>query len=424
MPTNLQESPAILGEWIAKQRWFGGKSKAITEWQIEAFQQIGNLALIAIRAHYAEGQSEAYFVPLSSSREGNVLPGFSDAISEPVFHNWLHASLQKEPSFHPYSADNTAPSGVRFDAEQSNSALILDGKFFVKIYRRLTPGPSPDAEMLRYLSEDAAFPYVPKYFGLVRWEKWPIALATSVVQEAQNAWDLALKFAREFYETGNHGEWPKLARELGQRTGEMHATLAGAIGPDFEAEAFTAEDFDAVATRIRALESSTRKALEQPNKLIPDTGCALAQHFLREKAYRPEKIIPQTAVKTRVHGDFHLGQVLWNRGDFVIIDFEGEPARSLAERRSKNSPIRDIAGMLRSFHYAAHSAGSGADAEKWASVSSEAFLAGWTASAPKLAVDLPLLPLFLREKALYELDYEINNRPDWTRIPLLALTLK
>ena len=128
-------------------------------------------------------------------------------------------------------------------------------------------------------------------------------------------------------------------------------------------------------------------------------------------------------MKTRTHGDYHLGQVLWTGSDFVIIDFEGEPSRSLAERRAKRSPLRDVAGMLRSFHYAAHAAAAdgGATAEQWAADSQAAFLAAWREAAPSLAPGLSLLPLFAAEKALYELAYELNNRPDWIRIPLQAL---
>ena len=129
------------------------------------------------------------------------------------------------------------------------------------------------------------------------------------------------------------------------------------------------------------------------------------------------------ATKIRIHGDYHLGQVLFTGDDFVIMDFEGEPARSLAERRAKHPPLRDVAGMSRSFHYAAHAAG-GTDAENWATHSQQAFLDGWRAAVAGSAIEYDavsereLLRFFLIEKALYEVDYELNNRPGWLAIPL------
>jgi len=239
-------------------------------------------------------------------------------------------------------------------------------------------------------------------------------------------------------------EFLSRARQLGLRTGELHLALASdERDPDFAPEPFGERDRLALASAIRGEGKRVLDLLAERRAALPselaNSVAALAETAPRfdETAGRLAAAAHLATARTRTHGDYHLGQVLNTGDDFVILDFEGEPARSLAERRLKRSPLRDVAGMLRSFHYAAHSAVSKLGerrafaeplGELWAATVSRAFLEGWlsqTAGAPFVpsppADLLQLLEAFLLEKALYEIAYELNNRPTWVGIPLRGI---
>jgi len=237
---------------------------------------------------------------------------------------------------------------------------------------------------------------------------------------------------------------------LGRRTAELHLALATpSDNAAFTPEPFTAETLEADATRLYAQSARTLNALKRGLTALPDEPTADAAALLlsrRLELLRRSRAITEVAPdeagqRIRIHGDYHLGQLLRSRGDYVILDFEGEPARPLAERRAKQSPLRDVAGMLRSFSYAAHTGldayvqrhpGAAKSLEPWAqlwqnAVSSE-FLAAWrvTIAANSHLTPQPqqahrLLVAYQLEKALYELLYELNNRPTWVRIPLAGI---
>jgi maltose alpha-D-glucosyltransferase / alpha-amylase len=249
------------------------------------------------------------------------------------------------------------------------------------------------------------------------------------------------------------------ALTLGRRTGELHLALASdARDPAFAPEPFTKDDLLAVAADATAqiqhamealqerVDRSTRGAKKAARVAVSDEIAAEAKELLRARgplldSLRRVPTLEFTASKTRIHGDYHLGQVLWSEGDFYILDFEGEPARPLAMRRQKQSPMKDVAGMLRSFSYAAYAglfahtvsrpseyARLEAWARLWQTWAGASFLRGYFESAGQ-ALFVPtepsqrdaLLRLFVIDKALYELNYELNNRPDWVRIPLRGL---
>lgn len=405
---------AALWAWVERQRWFGGKARTLVGWAI-----VGHWAeagLVALEVTYADGK-EVYSLPLGWAAEAAEAPEdavicrangrvLCDATVLPEFRAWLFRALGR-------GAD-VPPSRV-MKAEQSNTSLIYGERLFVKLYRRLSVGINPDAELTRFLSEVAGFRNVPEFAGEVTWDGASLALATALTPNEGDAWPLALAAAREYYATGEMGPWLERAALLGRRSGEMHAALASATEPDFVAEPFTESDLRELENEIARLDASNRATITSR------AASELEQRFLSSPAMRISVELPAGAVKTRTHGDYHLGQVLWTGRDFVIIDFEGEPSRSLAERRAKRSPLRDVAGMLRSFHYAAQAAGHHAGAENWAAASQDAFFAAWREAAPSLVAGTALLPLFVAEKALYELAYELNNRPDWVYIPLQAL---
>jgi trehalose synthase-fused probable maltokinase len=227
------------------------------------------------------------------------------------------------------------------------------------------------------------------------------------------------------------------AQQLGRRTAELHLALAAdtAEAAAFAPEPFTREDIMSVVARalgeLRDVGGSLEPAVAQR-----------IERSVRAFGEADRETLRFSVARTRIHGDFHLGQVLWSEGDFYLIDFEGEPARPLEERRRKDSPLKDVAGMLRSFNYAAYAAlfesasGRTEDVDRlepwaraWQTWVGAAFVRGYLSAAGKASFlpDDPvererLLNLYLVEKALYELRYEMNNRPDWIRIPLRGLT--
>jgi trehalose synthase-fused probable maltokinase len=428
--------PALAGadsatflSWVAQQRWFGGKARAVSGWEVANYCEAGPAVLLAVRVTYADG-SELYAVPVAwCDAEGDaaILQAngrtLVDASALPGFREWLFAALEPTEAARRFFPGGGIPDSRVLKAEQSNTSLVYGERLFVKLYRRLVTGENPDAELTRYLSETARFSHVPRFGGAASWGGAALALATELTPNQGDAWPLALAAAREFYATGNHGDWPARAALLGKRTGEMHTALAAGTGGDFAPEPLTTDDLAELCGEVARLERTNRAAVAGRLDTIPPETAALARSYLSAPADVPSVKMPHGALKTRTHGDYHLGQVLWTGSDFVIIDFEGEPSRTLAERRAKRSSLRDVAGMLRSFHYAAHAAAkTGGDAaEAWAAASQSAFLDAWKDAAPSLTNGLPLLPLFSTEKALYELAYELNNRPDWVGIPLRAL---
>jgi maltose alpha-D-glucosyltransferase/alpha-amylase len=237
------------------------------------------------------------------------------------------------------------------------------------------------------------------------------------------------------------------AARLGLRAGQMHIALAANNGDaGFQPEPLTPERLERMAASMRALAESTLDMVAARRDTLPAALAPLADQFLglRDRLlgeFDDLRARPLQAAVTRVHGDFHLGQLLWSRGDCTFLDFEGEPARPLAERREKHSPLKDVAGMIRSFSYASHAALYAWSqsrphdfdrlepwARVWAHWASTAFLDGWKEAAgtagfvPKDPAGFDvLLRAFLLEKACYEIQYEINNRPDWVRIPLTGV---
>jgi maltose alpha-D-glucosyltransferase/alpha-amylase len=375
-------------------------------------------------------------------------------------------------------------------AEQSNSSIVYGGRLIAKVFRRLEEGVNPDLEIGRYLTEHKGFAHAPPAVGAIelrrrRAEPTTLVLFQGFVPSEGDAWsytldELSLFFERALaapaQEAGRADELPRLgtnapgapapvreligpyldrAALLGRRTAELHLALAG----ETDDAAFVAEPYSKLYQRSlyqsmrnligRAFHQLRRRVGELPQaareqaRQVLDLEKDLLGHFqfLLERRVGGQRI--------RCHGDYHLGQVLFTGKDFVIIDFEGEPARSITERRLKRSPLRDVAGMIRSFHYAAYSAlfghGTGrgrtpgmireedvAASEPWARTwyawVSATFLGAYRATVGKG----PLLPAEpedfrlvldsqLLEKAIYELGYELNHRPDWLRIPVLGI---
>jgi maltose alpha-D-glucosyltransferase / alpha-amylase len=384
-------------------------------------------------------------------------------------------------------ARGTGPLPARTgSAEQSNTSILYDAKLIMKIFRRLQPGENPDTEIGRFLTETAHFPRIAPFLGEITLrskdgEPTTVAMLQGLVENEGDGWQWTLDELSHYYdsvatlpapqELGSEPSLltddppPALAREhaglsldaafmLGRRTAEMHLALATPThNAAFMAECFTTADLVAEADRIDAQLNLTLEALKRGMSQLAETTADNAALFLSRRIElfaRARAIASATPAEAgqriRIHGDYHLGQVLRSHGDYVILDFEGEPARGLAERRAKQSPFKDVAGMLRSFSYAAHAAHNAfaqrrpddaKNLEPWAhlwqnAVSTE-FLRAYHHAIDAVNPDLIprpaqaqlLLNAYLLEKSLYELLYELNNRPAWVRIPLAGiLTLR
>jgi maltose alpha-D-glucosyltransferase/alpha-amylase len=382
-------------------------------------------------------------------------------------------------------------------AEQSNTSILYGERLILKLFRRLQPGENPDVEVGHFLTEVARFQRIAPFLGEItitpaNGEKTTVAMLQGLVVNQGDGWQWFLEQLAGFFTTVADLVAPppslahsllnepeplrepmdcvvpalEAARLLGRRTAEMHLALAfPTSAPAFSAEPLTPEDLTRDARRIDDQIASALEALRVKLPTLKDLTADEAALLLSRRIElfaRANAISASTAAgqRIRIHGDYHLGQILRTggasiesgidsgtvAGDFVILDFEGEPARPLAERRQKQSPLKDVAGMIRSLSYAAHagldeyltanpelirSSGSGhlaAWAVFWQNSTSAEFLYAYRetiAANPELLPSTQqsqsLLGAYLLEKALYELLYELNNRPGWLRIPLAGI---
>jgi maltose alpha-D-glucosyltransferase/alpha-amylase len=357
----------------------------------------------------------------------------------------------------------------RGGVEQSNSSVFFDEYGMLKLYRRLEAGPHPEVEMSRFLVERAGFANTPPPLATVeltlQGDDGPQTMALGVlfgfVRNQGDGWTQALNYLTRYLDdvlvaTGERSsELPDpdlfflaLARQIGIRTGEMHRALAEQAGddPDFAPEPITRED---IAQWRQALEGATTEMLmrlERERARLPEKAGGLAGELLASRERLLQQIrtlLPHeiAAQKTRFHGDYHLGQTIVVQNDFYIVDFEGEPTRPLSSRRAKSSPLRDVAGMIRSFDYAAVAAvrqlaetRAAAEprmtelAETWRQRAVDGFRAayrktmrGCTAFPASKRQARDLTAFFILEKAVYEVFYELANRPSWVDIPLQGI---
>ncbi|MEX2565281.1 MAG: maltose alpha-D-glucosyltransferase [Cyclobacteriaceae bacterium] len=518
---NLQKlERKLLPSYIKECRWFGGKSRIIKTISLRIVAEIGEIGLAAkwtiLDIQYTEGSSEKYQLPLGfvqASTEDDLsyldrrgiigklavgeMEGYLiDAVYDETFRNAIFAYLKKGRKIKvnsdqlmfqarpmsPIKSDKEIQSKI-LSAEQSNTSIIYNGKYFMKLYRKVDNTINPDVEITRFLTEKAHFKNVPNFLGeisLLHKDKTSTVLA--MVQEAVpnqgDAWEYIKDSLHIYFEKVQvlpktekipeilsdittpiqFSETPELIQNLmgvaserilllGKRTGEMHQALVSISGDkEFGTEGFSLHYQRSLYSSLQSLTRGSFQSLKQNLKNLAPEIRVEAEEVLqmKDKVLKVFKRIFDhkiTTLKIRNHGDYHLGQVLWTGKDFIIIDFEGEPAREYSERRLKRSPLRDIAGMIRSFHYAAYSTllknefnkdRKDDDLEGWSEVwyrhITGIYLQGYldqvdeTNLMPKENADFKiLLETFLLEKAVYELNYELNNRPDWVLIPLRGI---
>jgi trehalose synthase-fused probable maltokinase len=358
----------------------------------------------------------------------------------------------------------------RSSAEQSNTSIVFGTRVILKLFRRLEPGPNPDVEIGDQLTSRTSFRRAPRIAGAVEYEPTgePVGHLFVVHEFLDNqgdGWSHALAELGLFYDEVQHrgdppadllggarvtaadlqtppamyevaGAFIDSAQLLGRRTAELHLALAGdTMSPAFAPETCTRDD-------VMRLIAEAMAELQRSRSMVkPNVAAQLERRLSAMRAAHGADTLNPASTRIRIHGDYHLGQLLWAESDYYILDFEGEPARPLNERRRKESPLKDVAGMLRSFSYAAYAALFAAGdhredafsrlepwARAWIRWTSAAFLRGYTqaaGAAPFLPSDpvqrASMLDLFLIDKALYELRYELNNRPEWVKIPMRGL---
>lgn len=491
----------ILPSFLPNQRWFGAKDQRIEGFSSFARALLEtsdhNWLLELVGVDVAGGDRQYYFTPLAIAWEtpteeptkylpfalGKVRSGsrsglIHDAYADGGYMLEVLAALRERRCIAASDGEiRFLPTGkleeVSFDGEpevralgveQSNTSVIIGDAIVAKGYRRLHRGVHVEVEIARFLTETAGYANTPPLLGSVEHvaaDGTPTALCIlqGFVRNQGDGWRYTLHHLARMLEWAQTDEpetggLPDLRRmylmlieTLGVRTGDLHQAFGLKTGnASFDPEPIIATDLASWKNQVASLAIEALASLERALGTLPETVRELATAILEKRDALQNLIadaVPEqaSAAKTRYHGDYHLGQVLVVKDDWMVIDFEGEPLRSLDERRAKHSPLKDVAGMLRSFNYAAWAALFEATedrpedfdllrpvVEEWERETTEAFMSGYEKAiegcpsypvAPEEAKGL--LDLFLIEKAAYEIRYEVANRPNWLRIPLLGL---
>ena len=494
-----------LGPFLERQRWFGGKARSVLSARFVDWATLRSgvhpAFLTLVEVHYRDGGRERYVLPLAmtggpdadtvlqqhgiavlaritGARKGLLVDGlFDDGVCarllEVLEHGYeirmRHGRVESrvEPHvFDPSMVDDSARQTIsRTTPDQSNTSVLFGRQLIMKMFRRVESGVNPDIQVGAFLTS-RGFSRVPALLGSMTYrdtdgEAASVVMLQRFASNQGNAWDVTVEELVRYFdrvktlpeitpgtEAETIGPYLSKAEVLGRRTGELHVALASATAdePDFAIESCTAEDLATMAHRMRQHASEQLELLDAALPQLDDKRRQLAQQVLSQRDEFTDDFDAMTRVRScgariRCHGDYHLGQVLIAEADVVILDFEGEPARPLEERRQKCSPLRDVAGMVRSFSYAAltglnvatHTRPEDAErlapwAQLWERDVVATFLRAYRAATegsalfPRDADDFDtLLRAFVVEKGLYELAYELNNRPDWAHIPLIGL---
>ena len=424
--TRTTVSRAELRDFVAEQRWFGGKGLELVDAEILDRADLGDgVTFLLLETRYGSGSHELYQL---LGRDGPGPVASFDALDDPAAVGRLveladaGAKVSSRLGALELCSLGPLPSGelMPLGAEQSNSSVVVGGELLVKLYRRLEPGINPELELLRFLS-DRQIPSVPKLLGW--WDYTGSQLETTLgifqrfLPGTKDGWSVSLELLASDPE-GFVAE----AAVLGGVIGVLHTVLAG----ETEDAAFAPEEPKSEA--IPLLTATVDDEIAQVFDHLPDHEAVASIAGLGE-ALRDLLGSLATAGPAgrliRVHGDLHLGQLLRAGSDWFVVDFEGEPARSVPERRAKRSPLRDVAGMLRSFAYATIAAGRDDDGTE--DRARAAFLDAYLAVVDDVAIVPPspqlerLLQTFELEKLVYELRYELMHRPEWVHIPVTGI---
>ncbi|MGN6566836.1 MAG: maltose alpha-D-glucosyltransferase [Flavipsychrobacter sp.] len=519
----LMES-AILPNYLSKMRWFGGKARVIQGMRIVGQSKVVtadiNILVLLIEVSYNSELPEIYQLPVTYAPDtlaanirenyprsvicnikiGDITGVLYDALFSETFQQEIIKQMSSNAKIDATDNDEIVFTGNKFlrqylkekdkvksrilAAEQSNTSIVYDNTFFLKLYRKVDKSINPDVEITKFLTEKAKFTHIPAYVGNIEWDSQNGTMVLGMMQEMvdnnTDGWSYMLDRLSSFNEKiladqKMHAaaadvknaqvkpityddlsteikvllETPVTERvqQLGERTAEMHMALAsGKDDPAFKPEPFSLHYQRSLFSSFQSLVRKTYQTLTKTMSKLPDDVRQEAEEVLK---MRDEVLLRLKAVykkkfdvlKIRVHGDYHLGQTLFTGKDILIIDFEGEPAKTYSERRLKRSALRDVAGMIRSFHYVAYGSLFLNNSlhkedikklvpyvEQWQHYMSGLYLQSYLHKVdgallvPEDKEDLHvLLQTYILEKAIYELNYELNNRPDWVIIPLRGI---
>lgn len=441
----MSDIDEALRAWLPRQRWFGGKGAELAQVRVVHEERLpGDVdvrhTLVEARG---DGPAELYQILLGYSAQeldGRLLAGAIGAVKGAQVYDAVH-DLSTPGTLLALMRENRALSRLRFvarhqlddslpprvmGAEQSNTSIVYGEEYILKLFRRVQPGTNPDLEVTRALA-DAGCPYVAAPLGWVegdvRGQTTTLALLQVFQRSATDGWAMATASVRDLFAEGDlhpdevGGDFAAESERLGATTAQVHSLLAEVLPSRTAGSEESREAADLLVHRF-----------EQARAVVADlTPYADAVRAVYDQVGRHTSPVQVQ----RIHGDYHLGQVLRTPAGWVLLDFEGEPARTLAERTALMSPLRDVAGMLRSYDYAARhllaerrDIGAGQPnlayrAAEWAQRNREAFCDGYakeTGSDPR--DEAVLLRAFELDKAVYEVVYEARNRPSWLSIPL------
>ena len=422
-------------DFVTAQRWFGSKSRHVSHATVVDRAELRgvepSLELQLVEIRFDTGTHETYQLLTDESL---------DALADP---------RQVRELVHMIRSGAKVPAGegtVEFaqvegfaglgqelrearsiGTEQSNTSIVFDEELILKVFRRLEAGINPELELLRFLTE-RGFENIAQLAGWYAYAGRPMDATLGILQQfisgGEDGWELALDTMPK---GKGSARFLQSLHRLGEVTGRMHTFLGSdSSDPNFAPEEPSAESLGMLTATIDdEIESIFLELPDSSEDLAPIRGRG---EEVRE-ALRARAHIGSIGRVIRHHGDFHLGQTLWADDDWVILDFEGEPARSLPERRRKRSPLRDVAGMMRSFAYAASATSLVRGVEPpadWEARARAEFLDGYRSTIDQTLVPSGsgmdrLLAVFELEKAVYELRYELNNRPDWVKIPVAGI---
>ncbi|MEN4473173.1 maltokinase N-terminal cap-like domain-containing protein [Mycolicibacterium cosmeticum] len=392
--------------WLPQQRWYSGRGRQLSAVKAEHVVTLApDLDLALLDAHYTDGPAEQYQVlvrwgsgdataRIGSDGDRDGYDGMADPAAAGVLLDLIASSGSTGPVTFVREPGAELPAdrvGRRLGAEQSNTSVVFGNQAILKVFRRVIPGINPDIELTRALTGNPhVTPLLGSYQLAAGAEPYALGMLTTFAAGSTDGWDLALAAARD------GADFTAESGRLGEAVGTVHAALAATLGT--ETAPFP------VDTWIRRLHA-TAGAVPQLREFVPRI----------EQRYRALADTPATV--QRIHGDLHLGQVLRTPTTWLIIDFEGEPGQPLAERRRPDAALRDIAGMLRSYDYAARGA------RHWVDAQCGAFCAGYAAvTGADPREQAAVLAAYELDKAVYEVGYEARYRPDWLPIPLGAVT--
>jgi maltokinase len=436
-----------LATWLPEQRWFAGKGRTLRDLAIVADTEVasGDPALrhlIVLVSHGATADHYQVLIGLRSwlpdwlehARIGQTEDGrhVYDALHDPELTRHLIRAIAGGQTIDslrfervPGAEFDTGLDSIVLTAEQSNTSLVYGEESILKVFRRLSPGPNPDLEVTSALARLGS-PHIAQPYGsietLMDGAATTLAILSQYLRTATDGWTLAATSVRDLYASDvtsaadAGGDFAGEAHRLGAATAEVHRDLADAFGAD-----------ELSPDALHEMAEQMYRRLDLTTAAVPE----LARYAdMIGAAYSSLAKIDEPVPAQRVHGDYHLGQVMRTETGWVVLDFEGEPASPLAQRRARSSPLRDVAGMLRSFDYAArHQVLNHPDAERlhglarqWIRRNSAAFCAGYAeAGGLDPEVNEVLLRALELDKAVYEVMYEARHRPSWLSIPLESL---